>query len=197
MKNLENKIENDYKEIQDLLGKYNNNQNLTQEELKQIASDLFKIENSIYLNKEISEFNSNKEIKAHNLSDLMEEYYRCKTEVAKFKTYEEQKTKTANLMAKILIYLAGLFFVAELYWIYYITFEVYSWDITEPMVYLLGFFNLTVIALLKMKLKGLTPHEYYTKFFYRMIAGKYRKPELQNLDKLKKQIKDIEKFMAK
>ena len=193
---MENKIENDYKEIQDLLGKYNNNPNLTQEELKQIASDLFKMENSIYLEKEISSFGS-KDIKMHNLSELMEEYYRCKAEIAKFKTFEEGKEKQANFMAKILIYLAGLFFVAELYWIYWITFDVYSWDITEPMVYILGFFNLTIAALLKIKFKGLTPHQYFGKFFLRMISNKHRKPQLDSVDKLRKQAKDIEKFMAK
>jgi hypothetical protein len=190
-------MENDYQEIHYLIEKYNKNPNLTQEEIKQIASQLFKIENSIYLNKEISDFNFKENIKVHNLSDLMEEYYRCKKEYAKFKDYEEGKSKTANFLAKILIYLGGLFFIGELYWIYYITFEVYSWDITEPMVYLLGLFNVIVVAILRIKLKGLTPHEFFGKFFLRMISRKYKKSQLNNLEKIRKQIKDIEKFMAK
>lgn len=159
--------------------------------------DIFKLEKSIYIKSEISHFNLGGNLNPNQLSDIMEEYYKCKTELAKHANSLSKYENRAKALTKILIYLGGLFFIAELFLIYYLTFEVYAWDITEPMTYLLGFFNLVLVFWFRKKFKGQDAFEYFKNIFLRLMLGKSKKIDFEKVQKLRKSIGDIERFMKK
>jgi len=198
LKNLEIQIEQKFLGIKKLLEETNKNKNLTPEELDQLALDLFKIKKSIFIKNENSQIlNLSDKTKANHLSEIMEEYYKCKTEIAKYTKTQTKHQNIAKALAKILIYLGGIFFIIELYLVYYLTFEVLSWDITEPMTYLLGCFNLILIFRLKKKFRGQDAFQYFTNLFLNIMLRKTKKIDFDKMLKLRKNISDIERFMRR
>jgi len=183
--------------LKKLIEKSNQNLQLSQEELDQIALDLIKIKKSIYIKNEISQFDLSGKFKADHLSDIMEEYYKCKTEFAKQTNALSKYENRAKGLTKFVIYLGGIFFIIELFLIYYLTFEVYAWDITEPMAYLMGCFNIVLIFWLKKKFNGLDAFEYFKNLFLRLMLRKTKKVDFEKMKNLRKSISDIEKFMTR
>ena len=194
---LEYHIEQRFLGVKNIIEQQNKNKNLSQDELDQIALDLFKLKKSIYIKSEVSHFNLSEKSKASQLSDIMEEYYNCKTEIAKQANALSKYENRANALAKILIYLGGIFFIVELALVYYLTFEVYAWDITEPMTYLLGCFNLILIFWFKKKFKSQDAFGYFKSFFLKLMLRKSKKVDFDKVQKLRKSIEDIERFMTR
>lgn len=196
-KNVDNSIETQLKKIKKIINDFNKNKNLTDDELDQILIDLFKMKNSIYLKKEVQDFNLNENVKAHDLSGIMEEYYRSKTEIAKAMRTEDKYKKISKSLTKLTIYLGGIIFIVELFLIYYLTFEVYAWDITEPMTYLLGCFNLILIFYMKKKFNGKGAFQYFDGLFLNMFLKRSKKIDFQKVERLRRNVTDIERFMTK
>lgn len=197
VKNFEYNLESRYLQLQKTLEEYNKNSNISLEELEQIAIDLYKIQISIHLKNEVSDFNLKENSKAHNLLEVMEEYYKCKSEYAKSIQVQNNLDLRAKALTKILIYLGGIFFILELIAIYYFTFEVYTWDITEPIVYMLGCINLIIICLFKRKFNKAEPFTYFRYLFLRFFIRRSKKIDLKKMEELKKRISDIEKLMSR
>lgn len=178
------------KELESITNKVralNKNNLLTQQDLDKIALDLFKIKKSYYsesVNDTMSQF--------RNLTDMFESYYKLKSEFAKLSMTKSELLNQCGTKAKLLIALGGLLFVTELILIYYGVFIQYSWDIVEPMTYLVGCANFVLILYYRKKLGNLSAHQYYTqKFFNKIVKRKKFNEELYF--STEKKIKEIEK----
>jgi hypothetical protein len=179
--------DNEFKRIKEIVQANNKNKKLSEDELFKLSLSLFKLRNSHI---EYSSLIKDKK----SLSELYEEYYKLKSEYAKLSLEQDQYIQSAEKRAKLLILLGGLFLVVELALIAYGTFVVYTWDITEPMTYLLGCFNIVIFLILRKKYGNLSAFEYYTgKFFSRIIKKKNFSPNLLESNRLK--IKEIEDFL--
>jgi hypothetical protein len=186
IKNYE-KVENLLKideidKIKKFITHYNEDKNLTDQEIFEICLKIYRIRN-------LNELKDNK-----NFIETFNEYYKLKTEFAKMNTMNDNYLRSAEGRARLLLLLAGLFFVIELGLIYYGTFIVYTWDITEPMTYLLGCFNIVVLLGLRKKFGNTSAFEYYTKKFYNSIIKK-KKFNNMKLEDTKSKIKEIERFI--
>jgi hypothetical protein len=179
--------EAEFKLIQDVVGMHNKNRQISEDELFKLSLSLFKLRNSHH---EYSNLIKNKA----SLSELYEEYYRIKSDYARMCLEEDKYIRSAEKRARLLILLAGLVLVAQLALISYGTFVVYTWDITEPMTYLLGCFNIVVFLVMRRKFGNLTAFEYYTnKFFARIV--KRNKFDNLKLEANRLKIKEIEEFL--
>ena len=176
---------------------FNKNENLTKENFEKISIELYKIKNSINLNTELNIFSKFQEKNITKLSDILEEYYMNKHEISKLNHLHKSYEKKAEALSKVVLYIGGLFFVVQLYLIYYFTFEVYSWDITEPMTYLMGCFNLFLIFYLKKRFKGSDPFTFFKTKFLNILIKRSGKIDFEKMEKLKINIREIERFMSK
>lgn len=179
------KVENltnvdEFEKIKNFVSNFNQNKNLTDEQIFEICLKIYRLRN-------LSEMKENK-----NLVELFNEYYKLKSEFAKLNNTNDKYTNSAEKRAKLLILLAGLFFVIELGLVYYGTFVLYTWDITEPMTYLLGCFNMVVLLALRKRFGNMSAFEFYTKKFYSKIIKK-NKFDARLLEDTRNKIKEIEK----
>jgi hypothetical protein len=181
------KVENlmkidEFEKIKKLITNYNDNKNLTKEQFFEICLKIYRIRN-------LNELKDNT-----NFVNLFNEYYILKSEFAKLNNLNDIYLQRAGNWARLLLLFAGLFFVIELGLIYYGTFVLYTWDITEPMTYLLGCFNIVLLLALRKKFGNFSAFEYYTKKFYNRIINKNKFNYLL-LEENKLKIKEIEKII--
>jgi hypothetical protein len=179
------KVENltkvdELQKIKSFVLSYNENLNLTEEQIFEICLKLYRMRNP-------SEMKESK-----NLVELFNEYYKLKNEFAKMNNTNDKYMSSAEKRAKLLLLVAGLFFVVELGLIYYGTFVLYTWDITEPMTYLLGCFNIVILLALRKRFGNMSAFEFYTKKFYSRIIKK-NKFDARLLEDTRMKIKEIEK----
>jgi hypothetical protein len=179
------KVENitnvdEFQKIKNFVLSYNQNLKLTDEDIFEICLKLYRLRNP-------GDIKENK-----NLVDLFNEYYKLKTEFAKMNNANDKYMASAEKRAKLLLLFAGLFFVIELGLIYYGTFVLYTWDITEPMTYLLGCFNMVLLLALRKRFGNMSAFEFYTNRFYSRIIKK-NKFDARLLEDTRMKIKEIEK----
>jgi hypothetical protein len=161
-------VRSELKDVNKTVNKFNNNKSLTGKEIEEISFELFKIKH----------FHHNRDIRAiidqyKNLDDIFENFYNLKHEYARLHALKEKLMKNCELKSKLLITLGGILFILELIGIYYGTFIVYSWDIVEPITFLLGCANLILILFFKKKFGTFGAFEYFSmKFFNRLIKKK-------------------------
>jgi hypothetical protein len=179
--------ETEFKRISEIVHAHNTNKKLTEDELFKLSLSLFRLRNS---HQEFSSLINNK----HSLSELFEEYYKLKGDYARMSIERDKYLLAAEKRAKLLILLAGLVLVIELCLIYYGTFIVYTWDITEPMTYLLGCANIVLFLILRKRYGNQTAFEYHTdKFFSRITKKKNFNLNLFEANRLK--IREIEEYL--
>jgi hypothetical protein len=165
----------------------NNRNDLSYEELKDIALRFYSTKTS-YAD-DIPEHLANRD-----LHDIFEEYYVLKGKHVKLTNQKEKIENRAKIYAKCLILVGGSFFVAQLALLYYGTFILWSWDITEPITYLVGCANLVLILFYRKRFGRFSAMEYYTKAFYRRVA-KFWKFDDNELMRVKNRIGEIERFL--
>lgn len=181
----------DLQEIKKKLEALNNNKDLSNEELHQIALQIYKIKD-YYNNTDLKSSQSN----FKNLEEIFKNYYNLKSEYTKLHTLKESLLKKCEIKAKILLLLAGLLFVLELILLYYGTFIKYSWDITEPITYLAGCCNVILVLYYRRKIGSLSAFEFYTnKFFKRLV--KRKKFNENHFEEVGKKLKEIENILNK
>lgn len=177
--------------ISETIRNFNKNKNLKSNEIEEISFKLLKIKNS-YFNKDLAPALHN----FKNLEEIFSAYYKLRQEYAKLHKAKEKLMWVCETKAKLLILLGGLFFLIELLLIYYGTFVKYSWDIVEPMTYLMGCMNIVIILLYRKKFKHHSAFEYYSnKYFMRQVNKK--KFDLINFEETGKKLKELEMILNK
>ena len=156
-------------------------------ELYDMAIQLYSIQTYFYnkVNHKLLKSNDPK-----GFQKLLDQYYELKKQYARLLYEEDKALKKCGYKSKFLIFLGGLLFVVQLFFIYYLTFVKYSWDITEPMTYLTGCTNLLLICILKFKFKQHTPFQYFQMRFFRKT--RFYKEDHMKLQKFKEDIRRIE-----
>lgn len=126
-----------------------------------------------------------------SISHLFEQYYESKSKYFTILKKLEGLEKSASFKALIIILIGGLLFVIELGALYYGTFHLLSWDITEPITYLVTCFNLLLALIFKRKMGKLSPHEYFKSLFVRRGLNKLKISD-SDINKLRSEIQKIE-----
>jgi len=181
----------DLKKISETLRNFNKNRNLKEKEIEEISMKLLSIKHCYY-NKELTPLLN----KFKNLDEVFSSYFKLRQEYVKRHSAKEKLMWNSETKAKLLILLGGFFFLIELILIYYGTFVKYSWDIVEPMTYLMGCMNIVIILLYRKKFKNSGAFEYYSnKFFLRQIKNK--KFDLVNFEDTGKKLKELQIFLNK
>jgi len=179
----------DFENISEVVTNFNKNENLTQKEINEISMNLMKIKHS-YNNREFTAAFK----KYNNLYEVFSAFYKLKQEFANFHSIKEKLMWICETKAKILILLGGLLFILELFLIYYGTFVKYSWDIVEPITYLVGCSNIVLILLYRRKFKETGAFEYYSnKFFMRQVRKK--KFDLIKFEETQKKLQELEMIL--
>jgi hypothetical protein len=188
-KHLVHNEKSDFELISKTLKNFNKNTNLTDKEFEEISMNLLKIKHS-YNNRE-----SNAALQKYkNLYEVFSAFYKLKQEFASLHSIKEKLMWICETKAKILILLGGLLFLLELYLIYYGTFIKFSWDIVEPITYLVGCSNIVIILLYRRKFKEAGAFEYYSnKFFMRQVRKK--KFDLIKFEETQKKLKELEMIL--
>jgi hypothetical protein len=124
------------------------------------------------------------------LESLLNNYYQNKADYSALFDENEKIMKSINKKVKLLIFLAGLYLSAQLFFLYYGTFVQFSWDITEPITYLVGCSNLLLICLLKYKFKNLSAFDYFRSFFFQKTQ--FYKKDYTRMLKLKNDLEKLE-----
>jgi hypothetical protein len=164
-----------YKKLQNM-----NTEGLHNKEIYNMALQLYSIQTHNYNEANNKLINDKEQGKA--FANLMDKYYSLKKEYANLLFQEEKLLSSANKKAKFLIFLGGFLFTFQLGLLYYGTFVLYSWDITEPITYLVGCSNLFLACVLKSKFKQKSPFEFFRfKFFQRTNFFKKDYPRLLSL----------------
>jgi len=122
--------------------------------------------------------------------NLLNKYYELKSEYSRLLLEEKKVVRSCSRKTKALILLGGLFFVIQLFLIFYMTFVKYSWDITEPMTYLTGCINILIVCLLKYKFKQQSAFQYFNLKFLKRT--KFYKNDFSKIAKIKDEISRIE-----
>jgi hypothetical protein len=181
--------ENQFSYILEKIKDLDSKHNLSEEELNQITFQILKLKN----------FYSNIDTSSNlagfkNLTELFSEYYKLKSEYVNLHTLKEKLLRTCEIKSKFLIFLGGILFVIELFLLYYGTFVKYSWDIVEPITYLVGCCNIILILFYKKRIGNLSAFEYFThRSFEKFVKkGKFNQKHLEDLGK---KIKDLEKLL--
>ena len=178
-------IYKDFIELQEnliqFMKKYN--KSLSEDELYLIAVKLYSLKH-YYVNQK-----ENKHIDK-NLNEILEEYYSLKEELNKMNLTKSQLEQKASFKAKLFILIAPLIFLVQLILIYIGTFQIYSWDIIEPMTYLMSIANFIGILYFRKKIGSDTTHNHYKKIFF----SKYVKRKQFDMDRYLSLKDRIEKF---
>ncbi len=150
--------------LRNQLLKINKNPNLTQKELEDIELSIHQIRN-FYSNSLEDKLIKSDEMT--NLSLLIEDLYISKSELAKMNSLYNKHSYTADKKALLVILLGGSIFIFELLALYYGTFIYLSWDVTEPITYLVTCANLLLALIMKRKFGTNHAHEYFKNMFLR------------------------------
>lgn len=102
----------------------------------------------------------------NNISEIFNNLYDLKYEYNIMNKKLEKIDKKCQRKALLLILFSGSLFIIELFCLYYGTFILYSWDIIEPMTYLLTCFNFLLLIIAKRKFGKFSPHEYLRNYFF-------------------------------
>lgn len=121
-----------------------------------------------------------------NLSSIIEELTLLKNEYFKCNLNEEKLRRSSEKKVLAVLCIAGLLFVVELLLVYYGTFIRYSWDITEPMTYLVTCANLVLLLLMRKKFGSLSAYDYLMNLFMR------KRSSIHQLNELRRKISAIE-----
>jgi hypothetical protein len=78
--------------------------------------------------------------------------------------------------------------------VYYGTFVLFTWDITEPMTYVMGCFNVVLFLIMRKRFGKLTAFEFYTQKYYTKLA-KRNKLDTGYLISAKTRINEIERIL--
>jgi hypothetical protein len=185
--NTKNELDEIIKQVRN----FNKNNALTDEEIIQIAMNLFKIK-KFYVTRNLHESLG----QYKKLTDLFETYYNLKNEYANLSNIKDKLLYSCRNKAKLLLIVGGLLFIIEMILIYWGVFIKYSWDIVEPITYLVGCVNFILILIYRKKFGISSAQEFYTKkFFYRLIKKKKFDEVLFN--QTGRKIKEIEKILNK
>jgi hypothetical protein len=188
-KDLVHNEKSDLELISETVRNFNKNEKLTDREFEEISTNLLRIKHS-YTNRELSPALE----KFKNLYELFSAFYKLKQEFASLHSVKEKLMWICETKAKILILLGGLFFIIELFLIYYGSFVKFSWDIVEPLTYLMGCMNIVIILLYRKKFKETGAFEYYSnKFFMRQVRKK--KFDLIHFEETQKKLKELEMIL--
>ncbi len=193
-KYIKSDFSHDEKEDLDQIGKtvslMNKNKNLKSDEIKNISMDLFRIKH-FYNQRNITQNLG----KFKNLQELFQSFYESKHLYANMHSLREKLLRKSENKAKFVILMGGLLFVVELFLIYYGTFIKFSWDIVEPMTYLMGCMNFVLILYFRKKFKTSSANEYFTNRFFNKMLRKH------NMDKqfieTEKRLREIEAILNK
>jgi hypothetical protein len=193
---LTNTASEEFSQIAKIIKKYslspNSNKSiLTEEEINKIAWQFFKIKN-FYQSKDHKTFLS----QFKNLGEILEKFYELKSEYNYLHQIKEKLLEKCQFKAKILILLAGILFIIELFLIYYGTFIKYSWDIVEPMTYLAGCTNIILVLFYKKKMGTSSPLHYYTQRFFNNLVRKKKFDQL-HFEEVGRKLREIEKVLNK
>ena len=179
-------IYQDYKDIEaklkQILTKFD--KSITDEKVFEIALRLYSMKN-FYVNEKDGKHIDN------NLNEIFEDYYNSKEELDKMNLMKLKFEKRAKFNAKLYILIAPLMFLIELILIYYGTFQMFSWDIVEPMTYLLSILNLIGILIIRRRIGNDTAHQYYSKNFFRKYLKKGNF-DMKKYDLINKKVENYE-----
>ena len=179
----------DLGEISETIRSFNKNPNLTDKEIQDISMNLLKIKHA-YSNSDLLPVLD----KYKNLEEIFSVYYNLRHEFARLHLEKEKIMWKSETKARILILLGGLFFIVQLMLIYYGTFVKYSWDIVEPMTYLMGCMNIVIVLLHRRKFKNFSALDYYTnKFFLKKVTKK--KFDIINYQQTEQKLRELEKIL--
>lgn len=126
-----------------------------------------------------------------SLSQLFEQYYDSKAQYFAISKKIEGLERSSSIKALIIILFGGLLFVVELGALYYGTFHLLSWDITEPITYLVTCFNLLLALIFKRKMGKLSPHDYFKSLFLKRGMRKLKISDTE-ISRLKSELHMIE-----
>ena len=184
---IKQNIYRDFKEIEQKLKKFLNKhgKSITDEKLYEIAVRLYSIKN-LYNHE-----TQGKQID-QNLNEMFENYYDAKKQLGIMNLQKNSLERKAYIKGKFVILLAPLIFLVQLVLIYIGTFQIYSWDITEPMTYLLSIANMVGVLYFRKKFKDHGAHRYYKIFFFNKYVSK-GKFDMKKYEGLKKKVEDYEK----
>ncbi len=185
LKNKQN-IYRDFKEIEQKLKNFINKhgKTITYEKLYEIAIRLYSIKN-LYNHE-----TQGKHID-QNLNEIFENYYNAKKELGIMNLQKNNLERKAYLKGKCVILLAPLVIFVQLVLIYIGTFQIYSWDITEPMTYLLSIANIVGVLYFRKKFQDCGAHRYYKNVFFKKYVRK-GKFDMKKYEELKKKVEDYE-----
>ena len=124
-----------------------------------------------------------------NISTLYEKLHLLKKEYSTLLKNEEILSKSADKKTLFLILLAGSLFIIELILLYYGTFIVFSWDLTEPMIYLVTCANLVLVLLIKTKFRNVPAHKYLRGYFMR------KKTQNSRINSIRSNISSMERMI--
>lgn len=186
-------IYREFKDIEDqlkgLVKSTNNNNKISDDKIFSLATKLYSIKN-FYLNEtEGKHFDT-------SLNEIFEGYYNSKEELGKMNLVKTSLEKKASRRALLIILLAPLIFLLELIAIYIGTFQIYSWDITEPMTYLLSIANMVAILYYRKKIGNDGAHTYYRNRFFKKYVRK-GKFDLKRYEILKQKVELYEQSLNK
>lgn len=153
------------------LKKINKNPNLTTKELEDIELSIHQIRN--FYNNSIEDKLIKSE-KHKNLSFLIDDFYDSKIEFSKMTKVHNKHSLKAEKKALLVILLGGSVFILELLALYYGTFIYFSWDVTEPITYLVTCVNLLLALIMKRKFGTNSAHEYLKNRFLRKKLNKIK-----------------------
>jgi hypothetical protein len=168
-----------------------NTTDLKDEEISKIAWQLFKIKN-FYQGKDYKSFLS----QFKNLSEILEKFYDLKSEYNSLHQLKEKLLQKCQFKSKVLLLLAGILFILELILIYYGTFIQFSWDIVEPVTYLIGCSNIILVLYYRKKMGALSPHQFYTQKFFNNLVRKKNFDQM-HFEEVGRRLKEIEKVLNK
>ena len=179
-------IYRDYKDIEQKLKKFvqKHEKSISEEKLFDIAIRLYSVKN-LYIHE--TQGNNIDQ----NLNETFENYYKAKKDLRIMISQKTNLERKAAFKGKCLILIAPLIFLIQLIAIYIATFQIYSWDITEPMTYLLSIGNIVGILYFRKKFGDLNAHKYYKNMFFRKYVRK-GKFDLKKYEELKKKLEDYE-----
>ena len=144
--------------------KINKNKNLQESQLESVEERVLQIRK--FYDNSLNDKLIDRE-KHNSISSLFSNYYSLKSELSKMTKEYDSFRKTSEKQSLAIILLGGTLFIAELLALYYGTFIILSWDITEPITYLVTCFNLVLVMLLKRKFGSLSAHDFFSNWFLR------------------------------
>lgn len=167
----------------------NKNPNLTDEDLSMLTMQIYSIK---HFERNFTHKQSIEGFK--NLTEVFENLSKLKTEFVKLDKLKENLYRKCQLKARLLLCLGGLLFVLEFLFVYYGTFIYFSWDITEPITYLIGCVNIVLAVFLKKRMGSDSAITYFTKKYFNKLIRK-GKFDQNNFNNVHRRLIELEKIL--